>query len=211
LSSTVGVKFSRTQLTIVKLAPYQYNVIIGLLLSDGWLIFASKTNKNARLGFLQSFDKASYVLFVFNILSHYCSSNPKIRKRNRYGKIYYSLEFLTRSMPCLTELRSIFYPDGIKIIPHDIFNLLTPIALAHMIMGDGTTEKAGIKICTDSYSIEDIVRLINVLIIKYQLECTVREHKKNQYRIYIKKKSMPLLREIVKPYFEPSMLYKIRN
>jgi hypothetical protein len=35
LTSTVGVKFTRTQLAMVQLAPYQYSVIIGLLLSDG--------------------------------------------------------------------------------------------------------------------------------------------------------------------------------
>jgi hypothetical protein len=29
LTSTVGVKFTRTQLAMVQLAPYQYNVIIG--------------------------------------------------------------------------------------------------------------------------------------------------------------------------------------
>jgi len=35
---------------MIKLPPFQYSVIVGLLLSDGWLIFASATNKNARLG-----------------------------------------------------------------------------------------------------------------------------------------------------------------
>lgn len=69
LSSTVRIKFNRTQLAMVKLAPYQHSVIIGLLLSDGWLSFASKTTKNARLGFVQSLAKASYVFSVFNILS----------------------------------------------------------------------------------------------------------------------------------------------
>ncbi len=42
LTSTVGSKFTRTQLAMVCLARYQYGVIIGLLLSDGWLILASK-------------------------------------------------------------------------------------------------------------------------------------------------------------------------
>jgi LAGLIDADG DNA endonuclease family len=211
LSSTVGIKFNRTQLAMVKLASYQYSVIIGLLLSDGWLTIASKTSKNARLGFQQSLAKVRYILFVFNILSHYCSNGLYFRKGIRLGNNFYSLSFFTRSMACFTELHSLFYPNGVKIIPHNIYDLLTPIALAHMIMGDGSAEKAGLKICTDSYSIEDIVRLINVLIIKYRLECTIREHKKNQYRIYIKQRSMPLLREIVLPYFESSMLYKIRN
>jgi hypothetical protein len=198
-------------LAIVKLASYQHSVIIGLLLSDGWLTFSSKASKNARLGFLQSLAKVRYILFVFNILSHYCSNGLYFRRGNRLGIKFYSLSFFTRAMPCFTELHSLFYQNGVKIIPHDIYNLLTPIALAHMIMGDGSAEKSGLKICTDSYSIKDIVRLINVLIIKYRLECTIREHKKNQYRIYIKQRSMPLLREIVNPYFESSMLYKIRN
>lgn len=47
---------------MIKLPPYQKGLIIGLLLSDGWLTFASKTNKNARLGFQQSLTKSNYVL-----------------------------------------------------------------------------------------------------------------------------------------------------
>jgi hypothetical protein len=76
---------------MVKLAPFQYNVVIGLLLSDGWLNFSSKTSKNARLGFKQSLYKTSYVLFVFNTLSHYCSSYPHLTKGIRVGKAFYVL------------------------------------------------------------------------------------------------------------------------
>jgi len=35
LTSTVGSKYTRAQLAMVCLAPYQHSVIIGLLLSDG--------------------------------------------------------------------------------------------------------------------------------------------------------------------------------
>lgn len=63
-------------------------------------------------------------------------------------------------------------------MPHNIYELLTPIALAHMIMGDDSVERLGLQICTDSYLIIDIVRLINVLIIKHRLDCSLREHKK---------------------------------
>jgi len=77
-------------------------------------------------------------------------------------------------MPCLTELHSLFYPDGVKIIPNNIYELLTPVALAHLIMGDGSAHKSGLYICTDSYHITDVVRLINVLIIKYRLECNLK-------------------------------------
>jgi hypothetical protein len=57
---------------MVQLVPYQYSIIIGLILSDGWLTTPSKTNKNARLGFAQSGDNSKYFWFVFWSLSHYC-------------------------------------------------------------------------------------------------------------------------------------------
>ena len=69
--------------------------------------------------------------------------------------------------------------------------------------------KGVLILCSDSYSIEDTIRLINVLIIKFRLECTLRAQRKNQYRIYIQQGSMASLLNIVSPYFHYSMLYKI--
>jgi len=209
LTSTVGMRFSRTELAMVELAPYQHSVIIGLLLSDGWLTFASKTTKNARLGFQQSLYKSAYTLFVFSLLSHYCSTSPKLRSAIRVGSRNYSLQFFTRSMPCLTKLHSLFYPNGIKIIPLNIYELLTPVALAHLIMGDGYYLSKGIAICTDSYTIKDTINLLNALIIRYGLNCTLHNIRANQYRIYISRKSIENLIIIVKPHMIPSMYYKI--
>jgi len=110
-------------------------------------------------------------------------------------------------MPCLTELHTLFYSGGVKIIPKNIYGLLTPVALAHLVMGDGSKERHGLIICTDS--IENVVRLINVLIIKYRIECTIKVRDQDKYRIYIREGSMPLLRQIIKPYMCSSMLYKI--
>jgi len=52
---------------------------------------------------------------------------------------------------------------------------------------------------------------MNVLMIRFQLECTLRYHGPNNTlpRIYIRQHSMPLLRSIVLPYMHPSMLHKI--
>ena len=93
------------------------------------------------MGFKQSADRASYVLFVFNLLSHYCSSSPQLTSGIRSGKRYHGLQFFTRTMPCITELYFLFYPKGVKSIPQNIYALLTPIALAHLIMGDGVAKK----------------------------------------------------------------------
>jgi len=89
-------------------------------------------------------------------------------------------------MPCITELHSLFYVNNVKVIPapqppsavpasgaHNIYELLTPVA--HLIMGDGSVSRHGLILCTDSYSLPD--RLMNVLIIRYELVCTL--HKKS--------------------------------
>ncbi|RUS23408.1 homing endonuclease [Endogone sp. FLAS-F59071] len=77
-------------------------------------------------------------------------------------------------------------------------------------MGDGSAKPSGLELCTDSYTVPDVVRLMNVLIVKYDLECTLRIHTPTQPRIYIRSRSMKTLRTIVLPYMEPSMLYKIK-
>ena len=132
------------------------------------------------------------------------------KTRKREDKFHWAIELVTRSLPCFSELYSNFYVNGKKVIPDNIYDLLTARALAHLIMGDGSVERSSLIICTDSYTLKDVVRMINVLIIKYRLECSLRFHRPNQPRIYIKEKSMPLIRDIVKSHMCSSMLYKIK-
>jgi hypothetical protein len=143
-------------------------------------------------------------------LSHYCSSYPYLTKGTRAGYRYYAVGFFTRTLPCFTVLHQLFYINKVKVIPENIYNLLTPIALAHLIMGDGGFKSQGIYICTDSDSIQYVVRLMNVLIIRYDLKCTLHKaSNKCGNRIYISRNSLDKVKEIVKPYFIPSMVYKL--
>lgn len=75
-------------------------------------------------------------------------------------------------------------------------------------MGDGNYKSKGLSLCTDSFSIEDVVRLMNVLIIRYDLKCTLHKSN-NNYRIFISRNSMEKVVKIVKPYMIPSMYYKL--
>ena len=210
LSLTVRERFTSSELSIIKLPWHIQSIMVGIILSDAWLKL-SKRSKNALLGFAQSNINSKYLWSVFFSLSHYCSSYPKIKVRNRLGTNTTESQFETRSMPCITELYLLFYPENIKVIPQDIYNLLTPIALAHLIMGDGSKQRHGLIICTDSYKLVDVVSLMNVLMIRYRLDCTIRVHNKNQPRIYINQSSMALLVKIVSPYMHYSMLYKLSS
>lgn len=208
-------RLTKQERDMMKLPRFHFSVIIGLILSDGWLIRASARSKNCRLGFAQSLAHFKYIWFVFTLLSPYCSSHPTYRIRERLDKISYSIEFFTRSLPCFTELLSIFYVNKVKVIPEDVYNLLTPVALAHWIQGDGSVQRHGLILCTNSFSLPDVVRLMNVLMIRYGLECTIHIKRrpgpgqKIEHTIYILQGSMPLLRTIVTPYFHPSMYYKL--
>ena len=51
-----------------------------------------------------------------------------------------------------------------------------------------------LSFCTDSFSIQDVVRLMNVLIIRYDLKCTLHRSNEN-YRIYISSSGIKILQE----------------
>jgi hypothetical protein len=214
LGSMVGSgRLTKVERNMLKLAPTQYSVVVGVLLSDGWLTLSTEKSLNARLGLKQSLAQCSYVLFVFSLLSHYCASIPSLTSSNRAGKLLYGVQLFTRSLPCFTELYSLFYYNKTKVIPVNIYDLLTPVALAHLIMGDGESRTSGLVLCTNSFTLQDVVRLMNVLIIRYRIQCLLRlkqQNNKTEYLIYIRQSSMPILRSIVTPYMHPSMYYKLK-
>ena len=76
-------------------------------------------------------------------------------------------------------------------------------------MGDGAILNKGLVLCTDSYSLQEVVKLINVLKIKYDINCTIQGYKNKRPRIHILQESMPKLQTLIKPYILSPMLYKI--
>jgi LAGLIDADG DNA endonuclease family len=114
-----------------------------------------------------------FVFHIWVILSHYCSALPYLTSNQMRGKRFFGVVLFTRALPCFTVLYDRFYVAKPKVIPFDIFNLLTPVVLAYWIMCDGAARNKGIVLCTDSFNIPDIVRLMNVLMIKFGLKCTI--------------------------------------
>lgn len=185
-----------------------YSIVVGILLSDGWLE-KENLNANTRFRFKQSLSKSDYVVYSFLLLAHYCSSIPKIAKGERKGTITYALHFSTRRYQCFNELYNLFY-NKIKVIPYNIYDILTAVALVHWIMGDGAKRNKGLVLCTDSYPLSDVIKLSNVLRIKYNLNTTITGFINNRPRIYIVPESMPNLIKLVKPYVLESCWYKLQ-
>lgn len=77
-------------------------------------------------------------------------------------------------------------------------------------MSDGVSQQYGLLLCTDSFTVKEVVILINILIIKYDLDCSIHNHN-GKPRIYIKANSMVKLRQLVNPYIIPFSTYKLRK
>jgi len=194
-----------------ELTDFQKEAIIGLILGD-LHISKVKTTHNARLMFVQGIKNSDYLIHLYELFSEYCLCTPKVRCRpdKRTNKTYYSAVFTTRMLPVFNYYHSLFYMDrGVKAIPSDIGNLLTPIGLAYWAMDDGCKHRKNFYLNTDSFTLEDTLLLIKVLKDNFDLNCTYQVKRKGQYRIYIKRNSIEKFKTLVTPYFHRSLLYKL--
>ena len=187
------------------------SILIGIIISDGWL--SINKSGNTRLFFKQSLDKLEYFLYVFNKFSHYCSNYPQFHLRaasKLNDKNFTSIYFATRTLPCLTVYYNMFYQKKVKIVPLDLYNLLTYEALAHWICCDGTKTYRGLTLHTQYFTIKQVVFIVSILIYKFNLKCSIHMQR-NQPTIYIGTKSMQKIQPFILPYMCKSMRYKLHN
>ena len=205
LGSTLKYKGFTSKLRgMCQIPVHLHSLILGLLLSDGWL-YKIKSGKTLLALKQTNFE---YLWLVYTKLSHYCRSLPLTTKTFINGKRFNSVMFATRVYPCFTEWYNIFYKEGKKVVPLDLYNMLTYEALAHWIMGDGTKVYKGLTLQTQSFTVQECVFIISILIHKFNLKCSIHMQR-NQPTIYISSKSMKKLRPLILPYMCPSMIYKI--
>lgn len=112
------------------------------------------------------------------------------------------------ALPVFNTSHQSFYVNKVKIVPKNIFDLLTPVGLAFWIMDDGSKHNNGLHLNVYGFSISDVKLLLIVLDQKFSFKCSI--HLKGyMYRIYIWEESMDSLRKLVLPHMVPSMLYKL--
>ena len=128
------------------------------------------------------------------------------------GKIFHSVFLQTRQLACLNEIFNLFYltknDQVIKTVKQELFFYMDYMVLAHWIMGDGSKRAKGIVLCTDNFSLQEVVLLVNILILKFDINPTIQKEK-IYFRIYINEKSLMKIKPFIKPYFVDHFLYKI--
>jgi len=189
------------------------DMLIGVLLGDAhigrtgidkaFISFEQSSKKREYINYLHNLTKESGLPLIQDDLKEYLREDIRYQTKNK------SLYFRTESLEVLKPMADLFLnDDGKKVIPNNIAELLTPLALAIWIMDDGTWKKPGVRIATNCFTKQEVELLKLTLEIKFNLKSSL--HKNNdKYQLYIKQESIPLLRELVLPYFVPSMLYKL--
>lgn len=139
---------------------YEFEIITGSLLSDGCV---TKPKRCVNYHWSQTCIYLEYIEYLKEELSFITNVTHVKPKTSVYpnGKIYTNKEcwhLRTRTCNEFSDLRKIWYPSGIKTVPHDLE--ITPTVLLHWYLGDGYIHPTnGIFLCTDTFDAKDVLRL----------------------------------------------------
>jgi hypothetical protein len=202
--------------------------LVGNLLGDGSLRFThkgvdGKPKPGCNANYVMTLKRKDYTYHLWgNIYSTICTSTlPRPWPNPNSGKHPTQYNFSSKSLPALSLLHSQWYSWSesdnrfIKIVPLNIGELLTPIGLAHWIMDDGFSKGKAIGLCTESFTLAEVELLGKALKSNFDLVTTINvRHTSGDvtgYRLFIsgKPENYTKLRSIVRPFFIPSMFYKL--
>ncbi|UCD14826.1 MAG: hypothetical protein JSV34_03635 [Candidatus Omnitrophota bacterium] len=181
-----------------KLREQQYNLIIGSLLGDAYLV---KTTRGYAFRVNHGVRQKDYVDWKYKILKDFVNSPPRFTE-----SCYY---FRTISHPAFHCLREQFYSDRKKVVPRDLIETeMNSFIMAVWIMDDGSKDGRQLRINSQSFNRDENLFLQGVLYAKLGIKSTLNQDK-GKYRLRVSNESMARLRNLVTPYIVPSMLYKL--
>lgn len=195
--------YSKSSLPIIN--KEDYAILYGLILGDAYI--SRKNTENAYIRFEQSIIHKDYLEHLFDKFKYLCKDGATVKsaERKKLSVKIFSVYFVTRQFTAITELHNLFYREGRKVVPFNIETLLTEESLAYWAMDDGDNHRSGYILNTCSFTLNDLNLLKLALKNNWNLDCSI--HSRN--RLYIKAHSKKDFIDLVKPYFHPTMLYKL--
>lgn len=194
----------------ISLTKIQKQFVVGHLLGDGCL-YKDSEHSNYKLSLSQKKDHAQYFHWKREMLSPFVNSwRENIDKR----KNSIMLNATTICHPDFNFFADSFYKiNRTKIVPSNLEEYFTPLALAVWIMDDGNlNEKVNMRIATMSFSYHDHIILQNYLKNIFAINCNIMNYnykEKQYYQITFNKENTQKLSDIIRPYIVNCMSYKI--
>lgn len=198
-----------------------HQAIIGMLLGDAGCFRTSKSpTSNSRLEFSFGKDRHVFAKFIEELLKEFITTSVTsllVHATPGGPKSHTSFRLKTLALPVFHYYRDLFYKLNpvtgkfVKIVPENILELLTPIVLAHLVMGDGNyqSDRKTIRIYTNGFTYEDVDRLAKAIHTKFGIAVGVRPDGPNQYILAIGAKELNKFQELVRSHMHASMLYRI--
>lgn len=180
----------------------QKSLIIGTILGDGYLRIIPK-RKNAFLEVNHSATQKDYVDWKYEVLQSIVKSGPKLRNGNG-NRIAY--RFFTQCLPEITFLFNYFYKERKKIIPKDI--KIDRFSLAVWYMDDGSKSGCSIYLNTQQFSLEDQIKLQNILNFQFGIKSNLNKDK-IYTRIRVVSKDAKKFCDLIREFVPESMRYKL--
>jgi len=190
----------------LSLSAFQGEVLVGCLLGDAHLENNwSKTNY--RLKISQSKQQEKYVDWKYKIFKDWVLTEPKLHVSTN------SMRFTTVNHSDFNDFHHIFYEGRKKIVPVNLGQLLSPLALAVWFMDDGNrvaygSKIAGYHINSQSFTREENEFITQTLKEKFGL-CTSLQANNGRVRIFVRAQSRQLFVNLIESYIIPSMRYKL--
>lgn len=166
------------------------SLIVGSILGDAYL------NKFGALTVEHSLKQKEYLHWKYPQLAS-CgflapSSTPKTvtRLNKKTNKKTQSLRFFTKSL--FKEQRKLFYPQNVKIVPSNLFEIIDSQSLAVWFMDDGGrggNTVQGLVIDVSSFTPLEHTLIQRVLLDKFHLKTSFHFYSKEAVKLYIKAES----------------------
>lgn len=193
-----------------KINKIQRQIIVGTILGDGCLEFDGF--HGTRLQIKQAERYKEYVFWLYGKLKNLCNSEPK--QRNDTKQWYFSTKHLTE----LTILHRCFYPNGKKLVPKDISDILvSPLSLSVWYMDDGgldyrPKDHYAFILNTDSFTLEGVNFLKELMDYRFGIASTIHNslcRGKRYPKLYIGKNGREEFLKKVKPYILNCFSHKL--
>lgn len=165
---------------------FQQSILIGSILGDGHLERA-KNSTNACFREEHAIDQESWLRWKYDNLKPFTTADMWIRDRGKSallpdghgGKKLYNIQQVaamsTGRHPYLTQLHQLFYIDRVKVLPieflKDNFDM---VVLAVLVGDDGNFCENSIRICTESFTKNEVEFLSSLCAKFYKSRITLR-------------------------------------
>ena len=195
----------------IKLTDEQRDILVGTLLGDGHLETQNK-GRTFRLKVEHSINQQDYVDWLYSKFKNLVLTKAQVKEQQVKGKLYQKYWFSTVSNGAMRFYGQLFYQNGKKVVPKLIAKLVTPLSIAVWFMDDGSLKSVHHRariINTQGFDVQDLQRLQDVLLKKFNITTTLREQREGK-QLYIPSTEVDKFITLIKPFIIPSMEYKIK-